>query len=430
MKPTTPAQALAWLAGLPPSDIRPGLERMAAALEALGHPERDLRAVHVAGTNGKGSTCAFLEACLRAQGLKVGLYSSPHLERVNERWQVGGVPVSDAALGERVLELVGRLPEGLALTYFELGTAVAFWHFARERVDAAVIETGLGGRLDATVLVPSAVAAVTAIGLDHAEWLGSDLAGIAREKAGIYKRGAPAIIGAQDPPELADVLEDAARAAGAVPWRAGRDFALRPDASPGTWRWTSPRRELGALSLGLRGAHQRHNAEVALACLDALGQGGLRVDDGAVARGLAGARWPGRLEELAGTPTVVLDGAHNAHGARALRAALDAEYGGRPVVLVFGVFADKPWEQMLQVLAPRCAQLHAVPVDSPRGLDPERVAAAARALGTAARAWTDRAAAVAAAKDACPPGGVVACAGSLQLIGQLRAVLAPSAAIR
>ena len=199
----TVQESIALLEGLGPSTIALGLERIHRALAALGNPERSLRVLHVAGTNGKGSTCAFASAILRAGGKRVGLYTSPHLVRVNERWRIDGEPISDALLAQRIEELAARLPGGLAgpdaLTYFEFGTLLAFWHFAREQVDVVVLETGLGGRLDATNACVPAVCAITAIDLDHAQYLGSTLAGVAAEKAGILKPGVPAVSARQLP---------------------------------------------------------------------------------------------------------------------------------------------------------------------------------------------------------------------------------------
>jgi len=234
-RPRTPEEALAFLASLAPAGIRLGLEPVERALAALGHPQKGLRAVHVAGTNGKGSTCAFTAAALRAAGYRVGLYISPHLVRVNERFVVDGAEISDRALGERVLQVLERFPAALEtpapLTYFELGTLVALWHFAQERVDVAVLETGLGGRLDATTAAEPAVSAVTPIGFDHMEYLGHTLAAIAGEKAGIIKPRVPVVLAAQ-PPEARTVLRDRARQVGAPCFELGQDFHARNDRAP------------------------------------------------------------------------------------------------------------------------------------------------------------------------------------------------------
>lgn len=198
----TPTQGLLHLASLPPSNIKMGLERVRLALDLLGNPERRVPALHVAGTNGKGSTCAVAAECLQ-QRYHVGLYTSPHLVRVNERFRVDGVDVTDEVLGRRVAEVVDVLGEAHGLTFFELGTIVAFWHFAQEHVELAVLETGLGGRLDATNACAPLVTCVTPISMDHQEYLGTTLGAIAAEKAGIVKPGTPLVISAQVPEVMA-----------------------------------------------------------------------------------------------------------------------------------------------------------------------------------------------------------------------------------
>lgn len=381
--------------------------------------------LHVAGTNGKGSTCAFAASCLRQAGYRVGLYTSPHLLRVNERFQVDGEEISDELLGRRILEVLERHPPALErpspLTYFELGTVVALWHFAQEKVDVAVLETGLGGRLDATAAVTPSVAAITSISLDHTEHLGHTLAAIAREKAGIMKPGVPAVSSRQDD-EALRVLEATARELEVPLWLEGRDFALEPETggSPGL-SYRGPRRTVRGLRLSLVGPHQLQNAAVALAALDQLEAQGVRLTDAHREVGLATTRWPGRVQAIAGTPTVVLDGAHNPAGASALRAALDSVYADRRVHLVFGVLADKDWRPMLRALFPRCASAHLAPVDSPRNLPPASYLEEALLLCRSTRAHLSAHAALAAALAEAGPEDLVVCAGSLYLIGQLRA---------
>ncbi|MBI3181302.1 MAG: bifunctional folylpolyglutamate synthase/dihydrofolate synthase [Myxococcales bacterium] len=400
-----------------------GLERIHAALEALGHPEQSFPALHVAGTNGKGSTCAFAEACLRAQGYRVGLYTSPHLRRVNERIRVDGEEIADRALGERVREVLERYPRALEpgeLTYFELGTLVALWHFAKVRVQVAVLETGLGGRLDATTAARSKVTAVTSISLDHVEVLGGTLQEIASEKAGIFKKGIPAVLSRQPPLALA-VLERAAAELGGAAYLEGRDFSLSRSEDGLCYRGI--RESIPKIELGLRGAHQLENAAVALACLELLGEGGLGVGPERVRQGLAAVRWPGRLEEVARRPHVVLDGAHNPGGAFALARALDELYPGREVHLVFGVLADKDYRAILRALLPLCASVQLAPVKSPRALPPERCLAEAAALCPAVRAHPTPALALAAATELAGEQGLVLVAGSLYLVGELRSLL-------
>ncbi len=415
-----PELALEYLLAQPASTIKLGLERVQAALAALGSPQLRVPSLHVAGTNGKGSTCAVAASCL-AQRYRTGLYTSPHLERVNERIQVQGSPIDDEVLGRRVLEVLGQLGNEPGLTFFELGTVVALWHFAQERVDVAVLETGLGGRLDATRAGHAVVTAITAIGLDHQEYLGDTLPLIAREKAGIIRPGVPVIVSAQ-PDGVLPVIAERAAELGAPLSTEGQDFSLDAD---GTYR--SQAGGVLPLSYTLRGPHQRHNVATAVACVEALGAAGFPLDEAALRRGVALARWPGRLELFSGPPDVLLDGAHNPAGVDALLTALSAEFPGRPVHLVFGVFADKAYEVMVARLFSACASVVVTPLPSPRGLAPEVIVQTARNCCPAvpvAPAGGVVEALEAAQQAASVDGGLVLVAGSLLLVGLARGRLA------
>jgi len=390
-----------------------GLGRVQAALATLGHPEREYPALHVAGTNGKGSTCALAASCL-SQRYRVGLYISPHLIRVNERIKLNGVDISDELLGQRIAEVRERLPDA-DLTYFEFGTVVAFWHFARERVDLAVLETGLGGRLDATTACLPKVTAITPISFDHQEYLGTTLTAIATEKAGIAKPNVPMVVSRQpaEAQALFDVLPELVRE--------GVDF--QGESKGGGFSYRGLDLRLSGVQLPLRGPHQTQNAAVALACLELLGRDGFPLRDEQIRRGLECAQWPGRLEEFPGSPPVVLDGAHNPAGVEALLASLDTVYAHRPVHLVFGVFADKDCEPMMRALLPRVAGVTLTPIANPRSRPPEAYADFARSLNPNVTIAADAEAALQAARLAAPPGGVVVVAGSLFLVGQVRAGL-------
>ncbi len=394
----------AYLDSLRPLAMRFGLERMERAVAALGRPDRDLRVLHVAGTNGKGSTCAMAAEALRLAGHRVGLYTSPHRVSFAERIQVDGRPIADDLLAERIDEVRRACPwhdrgdESERLTYFEFATLLALVHFARERVGAAVLEVGLGGRFDATNVVVPRVAAVSRIGLDHVQLLGDTLAAIAREKAGIFKPGVPAVVAAAQAPEAMAALREEAV-------RRGSPLSVAPAS------WDGP--------VALRGPHQRGNAALAAAALRRLDAGGVPVPEEAIAAGIAGARWPGRLEEVAG---VLLDGAHNPDGAAALAAALPILHPGRPVELVFGVLADKDHRGMLEALAPAVRRFHLVAPPSPRARPP----ATYRALADSLRGADEHAGcaeAIACARAAAGRDGVVCVAGSLYLVGQARRLL-------
>ena len=416
--PRTAEEGLQFLDSRSPSTVVLGLERMRQALEELGHPELRLRSVQVSGTNGKGSTCAFLEAILRAAGHRVGLYTSPHLVRVNERFVVGGVAIDDQALGMRIVEVLGKSPAAAEATYFELGTLVALEHFAREKVELAVLEVGLGGRLDATTAARPRLTALTRVGMDHMEFLGDTIEAIAREKAAIFRTGVPAVVSAQRPEALA-IIESIATAVGA-PWFVdGRDFSL-----DGLGRYRGPELALDGLALGLHGEHQHHNAAVAVTCARLLERQGLAVGAEAIRTGLQRTRWPGRLEQIPGHPPLLLDGAHNEDGVTALVAALDAPpYAGRPVHLVFGVVSDKRVEPMLRALLPRCASATLTRVPTPRTLDPAGLLVLARSLCPVVDVAPSPEEALARARTLAGPDGWVLVAGSLYLVGAVKALL-------
>jgi dihydrofolate synthase/folylpolyglutamate synthase len=394
-----------YLESLKPLAMRFGLERVERGLAALGHPESGLRILHVAGTNGKGSACAMAAEALRLAGHRTGLYTSPHLVRFNERIAVDGAAISDGDLARAVDEVRAACPWHDAgaeerLTYFEFATLAALVHFARQRAGAVVLEVGLGGRFDATNAVRPLACAVSRIGLDHVELLGDTLEAIAREKAGIFKPGVPAVSTAAQPPEaLAALRAEAARQ--------GAPFSVAPAT------WDGP--------VSLRGPHQLGNAALAAAALRLLDAGGVAVPEWAVAKGIAQARWPGRLEEIGG---VVLDGAHNPDGARALAAALPVLYPGRAVEMVFGVLADKDHEGMLRAIGPVVRGLHLAAPASPRARAPASYRALAAACAPRADEHASLPEALACARARAADGAVVGVAGSLYLVGEARALLA------
>ncbi len=397
-----------YLAGLQPLAMRFGLERMERALDALGRPERAYPVLHVGGTNGKGSTCAMAAAALTAAGLRVGLYTSPHLVRFNERIQVDGGEITDASLAQAVDEIRRACPwhdaatqDGDRLTYFEFATLVGLLHFARAGVGCAVVEVGLGGRFDATNAVSPRVAAVARIGLDHTQLLGETVERIAFEKAGIFKAGVTAVVHGRQPPAALEVLRSEAA-------RRGAPLVVAPPGYEGT--------------LALRGPHQRGNAALAAEALRQLRAAGIGVSDEAIASGIATARWPGRLEDVGG---VLLDGAHNPDGSAALAAALREMYPGRPVELVFGVLADKDHAGMLASLVPVARRIHAVAPSTPRARAAEEVRASAVSLGGDADSHAGFAEALACARSSGRDGAVVVVAGSLYLVGEARALLVP-----
>jgi dihydrofolate synthase/folylpolyglutamate synthase len=398
-------------------DLR--LERVRAAMEVRGHPERRFASIHLAGTNGKGSTAAMLEAVLRAAGHRTGLYTSPHLVDFCERIRAGGRTIPRASVVALVAELRAALARhAIALTHFEFVTLLAFEWFARVGVEIAVVEVGLGGRLDATNVITPLVAAITHIGHDHEEHLGRGLAAIAAEKAGVAKRNVPLVLG-RLAPEVGAVIERHAAAAAAPIVRAGVDTQLVAEDEGLLFRGRAGERWPG-LRLALRGEFQRRNAEVALTALTA--QDRFPCPPAAVRAGLAAVRWPGRLTVIEGTPLTILDGAHNPEGVAALTAELPRLVGDRRVVLVFAVMADKRWQDMLTTLAARIERGVVTRVGR-RGLDPAALSAAL-APHLAAVVVEDPRAAVRAARALCTPGDVLLVTGSLFLVGEAHRELA------
>ena len=421
----TPAEARAFLASLAPFGMRFGLERMDAVLAALGHPERSLKVLHVAGTNGKGSTCAFAQSMLAQSGARVGLYTSPHLLRVNERIRVGEEEISDEAFARGVTEILKAFPEARSpkdpLTYFELGTALALWHFAQEGVEEVVLETGLGGRLDATNATKARVSVVTRIALDHTAILGETLALIAAEKAGIFKAFAPVVLARQEG-EALEVLERMAAAAGQPAKVAGRDFLLEGE-GPFTFREPAAGVVIEDLKLGLLGPHQRLNAELAIAAVRRFRP---QITAHEIRTGLASTRWAGRLETIGSLPRTLLDGAHNPDGARALAQALAAHFPKARVHLVFGVLGDKDVHGIAQALLPLAHRVYLASPANERALPIGALVALASILGVAGEPHRSVADAVAAAqKDALASGAdaLVLVAGSLYVVGEARAAL-------
>ncbi len=404
-----------YLASLPPSSIKMGLERVQRALAELDHPEREYPALHIAGTNGKGSTCAFAASCL-SQRYTTGLYTSPHLIRVNERIKINGADITDEKLGQRVNEVRERVTNAGELTYFEFGTLVAFWHFAREGVDIAVLETGLGGRLDATTACVPKVTAITPISFDHQEYLGNTLTLIAREKAGIAKAAVPMVLSKQ-PAEAQKVFDSLS------PIREGIDF--EGTLTRGSFAYRGLDLRLPGVALPLRGPHQAQNAAVALACLELLGRSGFALRDEHLRRGLERTQWPGRLEEFETRdgPLVVLDGAHNPAGVDSLLTSIAQLYQHRPVHLVFGVFADKDAEPMIRALFPKVSAVTLTPIANPRSRAPSEYLKLAQSLNYRVDVAQDAETAVAQARANTPKSGVVLVAGSLFLVGQVRAAL-------
>jgi dihydrofolate synthase/folylpolyglutamate synthase len=400
-----------------------GLERIAAVLAELGDPQRRLRFVHVAGTNGKGSVCAMVEAGLRAAGERTGLFTSPHLVEPVERIRIGGEPVTAAefaAAFDRVHEASERLLDrgtiDLHPTYFETVTAMGLLIFADKRCDRVVLEVGLGGRLDATNVVMPEICAITPIDFDHEAWLGKSLAAIAGEKAGILKPGVPAVIATQRA-EAEAVLCARAQEIGAPLLPSGewaiRDLRLTPAGST----FTIAR---GAATLHiecpLAGEHQVENARTSAAVLAALG-----IPDAAIEQGIAAARWPGRLEHVGSHPDIILDGAHNPAGARSLRAYIERFYPDRKVWMIYGAMRDKAVAEMTGILFPLAGEIIATAPHQARAVRPEAIAELTE--HGRVRIAPSLAEALALVRSEAAPADVIFITGSLFLIGEAKTLI-------
>lgn len=386
-----------------------GLERIRALLAALGDPQRSFRVVHVAGTNGKGSTCAMIEAGLRTAGVRTGLFTSPHLVEPTERIQIAGAPVTPDQFRE-AFEVVHKTAEECDLdchpTYFETVTAMGFCLFRELQVGTAVVEVGLGGRLDATNVVEPALTVITPVDFDHEVYLGHTLEAIAGEKAGILKRGVPAVF-ARQRPEAAAVLSARAEELGIRVIRAEQFCIedLQIDARGSSF---------SGLVCPLAGEHQVQNAVTAALALQAMG---------VPPQGISEARWPGRLEHVGPNPDIILDGAHNPAGARALKRHLQRFYPYRKLWLIFGAMRDKAVEEVAGILFPLAGELIFPALNSARALRPE----ALLELAGQGRVAADIGAALAilreAAKEEDISDDVVVITGSLFLVGEARAHL-------
>ncbi len=390
------------------------LDRVRAALTLLGAPERRFRALHVAGTNGKGSTVAMLDAALRQAGYRVGLYTSPHLVDFTERIRIDGRMIAAEEVVARVRALRSLLDTaGIALTFFELVTVLAFDAFARHGVEVAVLEVGLGGRLDATNVVTPIVTAITGIAHDHEGYLGETLTAIATEKAGIMKADVPVVIGPVSEDVRACLLAEAARV-GARPLVYGRDFEIE-DAADGEFHVRTGARRRECVRVRLSGRFQRANAAVALATLDEAA-GHCPVSEDAVRAGLATVSWPGRLDRVHEAPLVMLDAAHNPAGAATLRQEMDRVRGARKVHLVFGVMRDKNWRAMWDALRGMVGAVVVTEPPLPRALPADALAAAV-AGDVPVRVLRSPREAIASVVDTAARDDVVLVTGSLFLVG-------------
>jgi dihydrofolate synthase/folylpolyglutamate synthase len=398
-------------------DLR--LDRVDSALALFDHPERKFPSIHIAGTNGKGSTSAMIHRILSVAGYRTALYTSPHLVSFAERIKIADDEISEEAVVAIAEEIWQRTRAAdVPLTFFEVVTVMAFIYFARQRVDIAVIEVGLGGRLDATNVITPLVSVITTISKDHEAYLGSDLLSIAREKGGIIKPTVPVVFGALTQ-EVVELLKQMATERRSQTYLLGKDFNFSLK-NEGCFDYTGIKRHFSGLSVSLRGRHQRHNAAVALAALEQV-QERFPTDEATIRQGLLSVVWPGRLEVMIEQPTVIIDGAHNGEGVRALLDEL-GNFRGRKIKLLFAAMADKEWELMLAGLASMVDDVIFTKVNMDRSADPVEMERKFSDKITSRSVLNSRAG-LQMLLDESRPDDVIVVAGSLYLLGEVRPML-------
>jgi dihydrofolate synthase/folylpolyglutamate synthase len=377
-----------------------GLDRIRAVLAALNNPQNDFRSIHVAGTNGKGSTCAMIDAGLRTAGIRTGLFTSPHLIEPTERIVIDGMPVTPRQF-ERAFNAVHEVAGEPHPTYFETVTAMGFWLFREMRVETAVVEVGLGGRLDATNILNPILTVITPIDFDHETYLGGTIESIAAEKAGILKPGVPAIF-ARQRPEAQAVLDRRAAELN-IPVKRTADFEIRD------LHVTARGSEFSGLKCPLAGEHQIENAITAALALEALGVS---------PQGIENATWPGRLEQISPNPDILLDGAHNPAGARALAHYLERFYANRKIWMIYGAMRDKAVDEIAGILFPLASELILTAPANARALRPE----ALRDLAGRGQIASDISSAIELVRAGISEDDLLIITGSLFLVGEARAL--------
>jgi len=406
-----------------------GLANITMLAEALGNPERSMPCVHIAGTNGKGSTAAMLESILRTAGLRTGLYTSPHLERINERIRLNGEDISDEKFAMAWTRMHAAIESLLANgklpahpTFFECVTAMAFLTFAGEPVDVAIYEVGLGGRFDATNIVVPEVSVITSIDFDHENFLGHSIPEIAAEKAGIIKPGVP-VVSASTRPEARAVIVRCCAEKNARLVEIEQEWQFRePESEDGFYRTTAVARS-SKVALDVRpslpGRFQISNALTAASAAHLLAERKFPISDEHISRGIATTRWPGRLERLRKNPSVYLDGTHNPAGARELRRFWDENFEGRRIILVYGAMRDKAVDEIANLLFPRADVLIFTEPRQPRAISAVLLAEMTSDLARESSIIRDPIRALEHAIDMSSPSDAIFATGSLYLVGDL-----------
>jgi dihydrofolate synthase/folylpolyglutamate synthase len=418
----TYSSAVTYLYRLQKHGIKLGLETMTALMVRLGMPQTRYRTLHIAGTNGKGSTAAMAAAVLQAAGYRVGLYTSPHLVEFRERIRVNGEMIAESQVAQLTEQLQTLCQPDLSPTFFEYTTAMAFQHFADSGIDVAVLEVGLGGRFDATNVVTPMACAVTTISLDHQEYLGTTLSSIAFEKAGIIKPGVPVVLG-----RLKDdawrTIEQVAQERQAPVFRLHKDFCTEGE-TPQQFSYRGLGMHYDGLACALEGRHQLDNAACALALVGAAAPHGIAVTAEAVHEGLRVVNWAGRLEVVDRRPTILLDGAHNPAAATVLAdylARSDRSHPSRPVVLVLGMMRDKNHRGFVEPLRSLVDEVVLTQADLPRSATAQELRVSLEGLLSHPHVVPSLSDAMALARQLATPDGLVCVTGSLMLVGECTA---------
>ncbi|KAB3529873.1 bifunctional folylpolyglutamate synthase/dihydrofolate synthase [Alkaliphilus serpentinus] len=421
-------QALEHIHGTYKFGSKLGIENIKYLLSMLGDPHKKLKVIHIAGTNGKGSTASFLHQILMEEGYRVGLYTSPYLESFTERIKINGENIAEEKLA-RITEIVKEKIEEMVQegrnhpTEFEVVTAIAFYYYAEEAIDLLVLEVGLGGRLDATNVVENPLLSIiTPIGFDHMEYLGDTLEKIAFEKAGIIKENCPTVVYPQEPGVIEVFKEVCKERKSSLEVANFEDIILhRASIEEQSFTTTILGEEYKDLKIKLIGQHQIYNSITALTAIEVLKRrADIKVSKTAIYKGLENTRWPGRLEIVGQSPLIIIDGAHNIHGAVALKNSIELYLKDYSVTLVLGMLQDKDVEGFTSLVVPLVDRVIATKPDNPRAMDANNLAEKLTAFGKELFAENDIAKAVDLAIGNTPAGGVVLVAGSLYMIGEAR----------
>jgi len=413
------ANALAYLYNLEKFGIVFGLENIKWILNCIGNPHELLKTVHIGGTNGKGSVSAMLSHMLKAAGYRVGKYTSPHLVSFTERITVNEEEITEEEVGgltSNIRQLLESVSPSRPFTFFDFTTALAFEYFRKEHVDIALIEVGLGGRLDSTNVVNPLISIITNVAFDHTDYLGDNLMDIAREKAGIVKKGVPVVTGAQGIP--VSVVEEQGKDSCSEVYILGRDFSFNKRGIQ-SMSYEGFSLHCDDLYVNLKGDHQLANAAIALCASELLSTRGYCIDEHSIRMALSQVTWPGRIEVIREKPTIILDGAHNVEGARALKSFLESQYPDKRRLLLFGAMKDKEYGKMLKELVPCAREIVLTATSNDRALSPDTM----KKYAPGAFIAGDIPSALHKAKSMSGADDVIVITGSLYLVGECKAII-------